>query len=242
MEINRIYNEDCLEGLKKIESNSVDMILSDPPYFLPVNSYVGVRGEGYHRRTLADTSILKGYFERIFEELERVLKPEGVYYIFCDAQSYPIFYQVIFPYCKYVRLLIWDKLVSYNGYTWRHQHECIAWGEKEDTPRINTGDGDILKCRGVLQKDRNHPAEKPVELLKKLILKHKQSAEMLILDPYMGSGSVAIACKECGVNFIGFELDKIHCETANRRIRGDIQTPLEIKQIDEVTTPHSPHN
>lgn len=133
IELNKIYNEDCLEGLKKVESNSVDLILSDPPYFLPVNSYVGVRGEGYHRRTLADTSILKGYFERIFEELERVLKPQGVYYIFCDAQSYPIFYQVMFPYCKYVRLLIWDKMISYNGYTWRHQHECIAWGEKEDT-------------------------------------------------------------------------------------------------------------
>jgi len=217
LELMKIHQMDCLEGLKKIEHNSVDMVLSDPPYFLPINSYVGIRGKGYCRRTLADTSILKGYFERIFEELDRVLKPQGVYYIFCDAQSYPIFYQVMFPYCKYVRLLIWDKMISYNGYTWRHQHECIAWGEKEDTLRINTGDGDIIRCRGVLQKDRNHPAEKPVEILKRLILKHKQTAEMLVLDPYMGSGSVAVASKQCGVKFIGFELDKNYCETANRR-------------------------
>ena len=82
----------------------------------------------------------------------------------------------------------------------------------------------------MLQKDRNHPAEKPVELLKKLILKHKQTAEMLVLDPYMGSGSVAVASKECGVNFIGFELDKTHCETANSRANGEIQLPLAVNK------------
>ena len=219
LELDKIYNMDCVYGLQKIIDNSIDVVVTDPPYFLPVNSYVGKRGESYHNRTLADTSILKGYFERVFEHLDRVVKPDGTFYVFCDAQSYPIFYQVMFPYCKYVRLLIWDKMISYNGYTWRHQHELIAWGEREHSKRINTGDGDIIKCRGVLQKDRNHPAEKPVGVVRKLILKHKQSVDdLLVLDPYIGSGTTAITCKQLGVHFIGFELEKEFYNIALNRL------------------------
>lgn len=215
---NQLLQGDCLEILDTLPSNSVDLICTDPPYFLPVNSYVGVRGEGYHKRTLADTSILKGYFAQIFEKLNRVLKPTGTFYVFCDAQSYPIFYQTMYPHCEYVRLLIWDKILSYNGYTWRHQHELIAWGEKEESPRIATGDGDIIKCRGVLQADRNHPAEKPLEILRKLILKSTKQGDV-VLDPYMGSGSTCIAACELERQYIGIELDEGHIQTAKERIK-----------------------
>jgi site-specific DNA-methyltransferase (adenine-specific) len=208
---------DCLEVMPRIPDGSVDAVITDPPYFLPVNSYVGKRGEGYAKRTLADSSVLRGYFERVFVELSRLLKPNGTYYVFCDAQSYPIFYQVMYPYTKYVRLLIWDKVVSYNGYTWRHQHELIAWGELDESERIPTGDGDILKCRGVLQKDRLHPAQKPVELLSRLIDKNVP-ASGVVLDPYMGSGTTGVACKETGRNFIGIEMEPQYYEIAKRRI------------------------
>jgi len=222
LELDCIYNMDCLEGFKQLDDNSIDLVITDPPYFLPINSYVGKRGEGYHKRTIADTSILKGYFERVFEEVDRIVKPNGTYYIFCDAQSYPIFYQAMFPVCKHVRLLIWDKMISYNGYTWRHQHELIAWGEKEKSRRINTGDGDIIKCRGVLQKDRNHPAEKPVDVIRKLIVKHNTPAEgLVILDPYVGSGSTAIVCKQLKLNYIGFELEKEFYNVALNRLLDD---------------------
>jgi site-specific DNA-methyltransferase (adenine-specific) len=212
----KLYEEDCLSVLPTLEDDSVDLIITDPPYFLPVNSYVGKRGEGYHHRTLADTSILKGYFERVFQELDRILKPDGTYYVFCDAQSYPIFYQVMFPYCKYVRLLIWDKKVSYNGYTWRHQHELIAWGEKEESKRVPTGDGDIIRCRGVLQKDRNHPAEKPVEIISRLLQKHEDYK--IVLDPYMGSGTTGVASTAENKDFIGVELDPTHYSKAKLRM------------------------
>ena len=84
--MNEIIEGDCLEVLGTLEPKSVDLVLTDPPYFLPVNSYVGVRGEGYHKRTLADTSILKGYFAQVFEKLDRILKDTGTFYVFCDLQ------------------------------------------------------------------------------------------------------------------------------------------------------------
>ena len=212
-----LYEGDCLEIMRQLETESIDAVVTDPPYFLPIQSYVGTREKGYSSRTLADTSILKGYFEQIFKELSRVLKKTGTYYVFCDAQSYPIFYQVMFPYCKHVRLLIWDKIVSYNGYTWRHQHELIAWGELEESERIPTGDGDILKCRGVLQKDRIHPAQKPVELLERLISK-TMSGDGVVLDPYAGSGSTLLAAENLNLNSIGIELNPEYCNIIRRRM------------------------
>ena len=168
---------------------------------------------------LGDLSVLKGYFELVFAELSRVLDDKGTYYIFCDAKSYPIFWQVLFPLCRNVRLLIWDKMISYNGYTWRHQHEFIAWGELDETERIATGDGDIIKCRGVLQKDRTHPAEKPVDVMSKLISKHPAG---MLVDPFMGTGASIIASKDLNCYLIGIEIEEKYCEIAANRCRQEV--------------------
>ena len=208
-----IYHGDCREILPQLDK--VDLVLTDPPYFLPIQSYVGIRGNGYQKRMLGDLSVLKGYFELVFSDFEKVLNETGTYYIFCDAKSYPIFWQVMFPLCRNIRLLIWDKLISYNGYTWRHQHELIAWGELDKTERIPTGDGDVLKCRGVLQADRNHPAEKPTALIEKLIAKHPAG---ILLDPFMGSGSALIASKNLSRKCIGIEIEEKYCEIAVQRL------------------------
>ena len=214
-----IYHGDCRDVLPQLEAESVDLVLTDPPYFLPVNSYVGTRENSYTRRTLADTSILRSYFKDTFLLIDTIIKDNGTYYSFCNANSYPIFYEALFPLCKYVRVLVWDKIVSYNGYTWRHQHELIAWGEKDKADRVPTGDGDILKERGVLQKERLHPAEKPIPLLKRLIAKHHTTK---ILDPFMGSGTTLRAAKGLGRRAIGIEIEEKYCEIAAKRLSQEV--------------------
>lgn len=223
----KLIQGDCLDVLPGIENNSIDLIVTDPPYYLPINSYVGTRVNGYQKRSLADTSILRGFFDRIFKEFDRLIKKNGTFYIFCDAQSYPIFYNSIYPYCNHVRLIIWDKIISYNGYTWRHQHELILWGEKEDTERIPTGEGDIIKYRGVLQEDRLHPAEKPVGLIKILIKKHKEAQN--ILDPFSGSGSTMYASQDLGRNCTSIEIDKDYCDVIKKRCWGRQFLDREVK-------------
>ena len=166
---------------------------------------------------MADASILKRYFDTVFVELARILKPTGTYYVFCDGQSYPIFYQVMYPYCKYVRPIIWDKMTSFTGYTWRHQHELIAWGELDESPRIPTGDGDILQVRAVPVDDRIHPAEKPLGVLHKLINKSVPVGGV-VLDPFCGSASTGEACMKSGRGFIGIEMEEKFYAIAQRRI------------------------
>ena len=211
-----IYHGDCRDILPHLEP--VDLVLTDPPYFLPAQSYVGARGRGYRKRMIGDISILNSYFDSLFDDIATIIKPSGTYYVFCDAKSYPIFWRSMFPVCKHVRLLIWDKILSFNGYTWRHQHELIAWGELEETKRVETGDGDIIKCRGVLQDNRKHPAEKPVDIISKLIKKHKG----VVLDPFMGSGTTLVAAKQLGHRAIGIEIEEKYCEIAVKRLAQEV--------------------
>lgn len=210
----RLILGDCREVLPTL--GGVDAVVTDPPYFLPIQSYVGKRGEAYKKPLMGDISVLEGYFQTTFQLVEKTLNKGSTWYVFCDAKSYPIFWKALYPRCRHVRLLIWDKIVSYNGYTWRHQHELVAWGECDEADRIPTGDGDIIQERGVLQESREHPAEKPVPLIERLILKHQ--AARTILDPYMGSGTTGVACVKLGRSFIGIEIEPKYFDIACRRI------------------------
>jgi site-specific DNA-methyltransferase (adenine-specific) len=221
-----LYLGDCLEYMKSMPDKSVDAVITDPPYYVPINTYVGTRENGYSRRTIGEMSIMQIYFDTLFAEGMPKIKPTGSSYVFCDGQSYPIIYRAMYPYFNRVRPLIWDKIISYNGYTWRHQHELIAWGEGFEAERIPTGDGDVLKYRGVLQKDRQHPAEKPVEVISRLLEKCGDT----IFDPFMGSGTTGVACMQLGRKFIGCEIDPNYFEIAKKRIEQaamQILLPLE---------------
>ena len=215
--VNEIIKGDSRELIKELPENSIDLLVTDPPYFVPAQSYVGKRGDSYRRKTLADATMLETAFIYIFELLSNPLKPSASAYVFCDGQSYPMVFKAMFPHFKYVRPLIWDKKVSYNGYTWRHQHEIIAWGEGFDAERIPTGDGDILRHSGVKQKDRLHDAEKPIQLIVDLIKKHGENK--LILDPFAGSCPVAAGAKLTNNHFICFEYEQKNVDAGYERLK-----------------------
>lgn len=212
-----IYHGDCVAVLQSLEASSVDAVITDPPYFQPASHYVPTRAEGAPRKTLADTSILQHFFNVFICECARILRSDGSVYIFCDGQSYPIAFTALYPFVKRVRPIVWDKLVSFNGYTWRHQHELIAWGELEETPRIATGDGDIIRCGAVPVGERLHPAQKPVELLMRLV--EKTPSGGVVIDPFCGSGSTALAANRLGRKFIGADLDANYCDIAVSRLQ-----------------------
>lgn len=112
--LNSIVTGDARELAKKLPDGSIDLIVMDPPYFLPVQTYVGTRKDGWTRRTLGDLSVIQTYFDVIFAELCPKLKKSGSAYVFCDGQSYPVMYRAMFSFFKYIRPLIWDKVVSYQ--------------------------------------------------------------------------------------------------------------------------------
>jgi DNA modification methylase len=142
-------------------------------------------------------SILEFVFKTWCDEMMRHLVSNGNVYFFCDGQSYPLAFTALYSHAKHVRPLVWDKVVSYNGYTWRHQHELIAWAERPAAERVPTGDGDILRHRAVPVGERLHPAQKPIPLLSSLIAKHKDAP--IVLDPFVRLGfTTLVAARELG--------------------------------------------
>lgn len=213
-----IYHGDCREVLPTLPK--VDMVLTDPPYFVPSQSYTGKRGVGYFRKMIGDCSILGMAFELMFQHyIDPILTQDATYYVFCDAKSYPLVWESLYPVCNNVRLLVWDKISSYNGYTWRRQHELIAWAEKAAAPQIPTGDGDVLRFKAEPVDGREHPAEKPIALFRFLLGKHQTQT---ILDPFMGSGTTLRAAKDLGRQAIGIEIEERYCEIAAKRLSQEV--------------------
>lgn len=220
-----VYTGDCLTLLESIDANSVDAIITDPPYFLPAQHYATRKS---FPRSLSDLSMLEYFYRDWLADSVRVLKPSGVFYIFCDGQSYPVFFALIYPHVKSVRPLIWDKIISFNGFSWRHQHEIILFAQMADAPSIPTGDGDIIRHRAVKVDERIHPAEKPVGLLITLMQK-SLARNAIVLDPFAGSGSTGEAAILSGVHYLCFERDRQYAIDARERLRG-IELPLFVPQ------------
>lgn len=209
---------DCLSYMRTLPDGCFDAVVTDPPYFLPAQHYQTRRR---FTRNFSDLGILEHFFRDFFGELSRVLRPTGTFYIFCDGQSYPLFWYHAYSFTKAVRPLIWDKGVAFNGYTWRHQHEIILYGEMPEAPALPTGDGDILRSRAVPVLEREHPAEKPVSLIRKLL----EKVEGIVFDPFAGSGAVGIAAMQSGLDFVGCEINPEYVTISERYIREASQQP-----------------
>lgn len=219
-ELVTLYHGDSLNLMTELETESVDMLLTDPPYFLPAAHY-SVRSGSF--RSLSDLSMLEHFFRAAFTETARVLKQTGTAYIFCDGQSYPAFYAVGYPIFHRMRPLIWDKQTSINGYDWRHQHELILYATMPDAPRVPTGDGDVLRDRAVPIAEREHLAQKPTGLLSRLLTKTCPEGGVA-LDPFAGSGSSLVAAAANGRRAIGIEAEERYCEVAAKRLADNSHT------------------
>ena len=193
-----LHNGDCMDIIKGLADNSVDVIFTDAPYIPPQHKSTLTK----YARTLSEMAILESFYKTYLKEIDRILKPSGRYYFFCNSDSYPMFYIHLFPYTKKMRCFVWDKIMCSLGYTFRHQHELIL--------------GDIFKFRAVKAKEKTHPAEKPVDLLKHILKNH--SKEEVVLDTFMGTGSIGVACKELGINYIGMEVEPSYFQIARNRL------------------------
>ena len=220
--VNKIICGDCLTVMKDWPDKCVDLILTDPPYFLPAQHY---QTRTRFKRNFSDLGILEHWIRDLVDILGRIVKPSGYIYMFCDGQSYPLFYYHLYQIVKSIRPLIWDKVVSINGYGWRHQHEFIIFSEMPEAKPIPTGDGDILKYNAVPVELRKHPAEKPINLLQYILQKHNG----IVCDPMCGSGSVLVAAKQLSRDFIGIDISPEYCSITEMRLKA-VETGVSVAE------------
>lgn len=189
-----LSQSDAVSWLKSLPSDSVDLVITDPPYeSLEKHRSVGTTTRLKHSKASSNDwfSIFSNTrFPDFFEEIFRVMKPNTHFYLFCDQET--MF--VVKPMAeaagfRFWKPLVWDKKRIGMGYHYRCRYEFILFFEKGKRKLNNLGIPDVLECPRI---HNGYPTEKPVVLIQTLIEQSSSPGDMVI-DPFMGSGSTAEA-------------------------------------------------
>ena len=210
-----LYHGDCLNVLTDLERESVDVILTDPPFFMPAVHYAN---RVQWQRSWGDTSILASFWGQCLDAMIPTLRLTGHLLAFCDGSSYPVFYPETYRRFDTLRSLVWDKGSFGMGSPFRNQHELVLAARWSGAYRSeHRGVPDVLRHSTVTSSKRVHPVDKPVPLLMDL-LKPLAPESALILDPFAGGGSTLVAAVTSGHKAIGIETEERYCEVIARRL------------------------
>lgn len=247
MELNRIYNEDCLVGMKDIPNESIDLIVTSPPYNIK-KKY----------KSYKDDLSLQEYLDFLKEvlyECSRILKTKGnimlnvANYIDKQGNAIPISY-FIFTMLEELELnfrqeIVWyfqgglsatKKLSArYENILWLYKDSYVfnldnirvkEWKQNDKRNNPNgknpTNVWEVNRVAYGSKEKTEHPAQFPVTMIERII-KGWSDENNIIIDPFMGSGTTAIACMNTNRNFIGFELDKEYYDASLKRINDHTQ-------------------
>ena len=209
----KIYHGDCLEVMPLLPK--VDLVVTDPPY-----GEVNRESNGLRNLDKKDADIIVG------GELEAILNIEAkTFYVWCGIEQVS-FLRAGFVERKYsTRLGIWEKTnpSPMNGqHLWLSGLEQCVFARKNGAVFNENCKSPIWK--GSLDSKTHHPTEKPLWLFKKLINASSNEFQ-IVLDPFLGSGTTLVACKELKRNGIGIEINEKYCEIAKRRLQ-NTQVPM----------------
>jgi site-specific DNA-methyltransferase (adenine-specific) len=212
--INKIINQDCLIFMKTLPDKCIDLVLTDPPYGMEFKSnYRKVKYEKIENDNNLD------WLPIFVEESYRILKDNTHAYFFCSFHNVDIFKQEIQKYFEVKNILVWAKNNTGMGDLegdYAPQYEFIIYARKGNK-KLNDGrDSNILSYNRT--GNINHPTEKPLDLFSFLIRKSTSENE-IVFDGFLGGGTTALACKMLKRNYIGCEISKEYCDTAEQRIK-----------------------
>lgn len=228
----KLYKGDCVEVMKSLPSNSIDLIVTDPPYKLTSRG-----GSGTMSGYWAEDKAMKGLvfdsndtdIEDYIDGFYRILKDGTHCYIMCNQLNLPHFLEVIGKSeFKYIKCLIWDKCNKICGRYYMNCFEYIIMLRKGGERTINDcGMPDILRVPNIKTLDKEgkniHDSEKPIRLMQILIEQSTNEGEV-VFEPFMGSGTTGIASVQSKRNFIGVEIDDKYFGLAEKRINNATQT------------------
>jgi DNA modification methylase len=188
---------DCLEYMRTMQDKSVDAVITDPPYGI-ADVWKGGASHGWGVASLAtqkrnewDVKPDKAVFQEILRIAEKVVIWGGNYFELPTSRGW----------------LVWSK--PERNFTLSEAE--LAWTNIPMPVRVF----DFRRS----DPDREHPTQKPVEVMKFSLEKAKLTEGATVFDPFMGSGTTGVACVQTGRNFIGCEIDPAYFAIAERRIR-----------------------
>ena len=237
MEIDKIYNMDCLEGMKQIPDGSVDAIICDLPYGTTANKWDSIipleQLWSQYKRIIKRGAPIVLFGSEPFSTMLRMSKLSWYKYDwiwkksrgadFIHANQRPLkIHEIVSVFCEkaapyHPQGLKQCHKVRSNANKhgsvhrdWNHEDKYVAEWENYPTTMLEFGnDGDGF-----------HPTQKPVDLLRYLVRTYSNEGDT-ILDNCIGSGTTAVACIKEKRHFIGFELNKDYYDKACQRIEAE---------------------
>lgn len=232
---------DCLELMKELEDESVDAVITDPPYEI---DFLSNRTDN-HKKIVNDSDIrIDKLFAQFLPEFKRILKPHGVVCIFSAGGGKKITTALatleLSKHLYLIQTLIWSKGKtdgSFIGLGWKYRpsYETILVASKDpdDYAFYPQYSSNVLVYKPHIPQNGEHPTQKPVDLIQHLLKNHTKK-EDIILDPFMGSGTTGVACKQLRRNFIGYELDPNYFKMAEKRIENTVVNTLTLEERESL--------
>ena len=226
MKLNTIIQGDCLEVMKDIPHNSVDLVCIDPPYNVYKDNHTSFsRAMVKTMNELRNNNLVSGFdFFAVMKDLVR-LQPKLNLYIWSNKWGLPSIFKYIENNSVLYEILLWEKTnpvpVYHQNYI-NDKEYCIHIREKGafHNPQCIV-DAKTIYQRPINSKDKKiwkHPTIKPVEMIRTQIRNSSKEGDT-VLDCFLGSGTTAVACIIEGRNFIGIEQDEKYCKIARQRIK-----------------------
>ena len=206
---NEILHGDATETLTQLPDHHADLIVTDPPYLVNYRDRSG--------RSLANDDNAAGVLP-VFPELWRVLKPDSYCVLFCGwsaiAQFSAAWEAAGF---KTVGHIVWAKGYTSSARHLQYRHES-AWLLAKGRPKAPSQPlPDVMRWH--YSGNRSHPTEKAVKVIAPLVRAFSQPGD-LVLDPFLGSGTTAVAAALAGRRYLGIELEERYCALARKRVAG----------------------
>ena len=230
----RVVQGDCLDVLRTLPDGCVDAVVTDPPYCSGAATEAG-RGSSTHQGLRSET-MRAGRFEwfdadnmttsglvwllrSVAVESSRVLVGGGSILAFCDwRMAFTLGPAMESAGFRLRNLVVWDKGHFGCGTGFRPQHELILHLTRRSPDFHAMDTGNVLRTKRVQSGDRDHPTEKPVELMRQL-LRVVCPPGGLVLDPFAGSGTTGVAAISEDRRVILIEKEPAYVEIARRRVR-----------------------
>ena len=215
MRMNKLFLGDCIELMREIPDESIDLVLTDPPYLQQYKSNLRKQvDDGMYTEIKDDDGMVIGNEDHLFtteivgdgtdnyqlieeyaRECHRIMKPDTALYMFCSSVKVDFFKQTLEKHFNIKNMIIWDKGQQTAGdlnYAFGRQYEIIFMVNKGNSPIRGKRISDIWYFKRVPIKRQIHQNEKPINLLCRCI-QHSSDEDGLVFDGFAGSGAPVIA-------------------------------------------------
>ncbi|MBE8182526.1 MAG: site-specific DNA-methyltransferase [Candidatus Portiera sp.] len=222
---NDIYCLDVLEGLGQLKDNSIDLAITSPPYNLGNNHHTGTKLHSSYKDAMPENEYQEWQI-KVIQEIFRVLKDDGSFFynhknrIKDGKQISP--YEWLFKTDFIIKQeIVWiNRSQNFDKIRFYPFTERIYWLTKLKTTKLNN----IIKHSDVFNWQEwrpvgtnvNHTRQFPEKMVTDILQCFPDKS--IVLDPFMGYGTTAVACKALGREYIGFELDEQFCQDAKERV------------------------